>query len=135
METNLTRQQLFSLFKSDAHAQLEKAISVYPHGLTVWENRQGQRRATGSSLDAPEGFVLVGTYKEIPDMPPVITGSRTQSALRYLSDHPNVSILQTARLFDISPQAIHMARARRKNRTDVCPCCKQVIRVGFKVQS
>lgn len=133
MATNLTRAELFSLFKQDAHLQLEKAIAHYPAGLSVWENKEGARRATGLTAQAPDGFQLVGTFKEWSNAPRGDSGSRTQDALDYLKAHPDTSVIKAARMYGITAAAIHAARHRRINK-EVCPCCNQVVRTGFKIK-
>jgi hypothetical protein len=134
MAIDLTREQLLSLFKTDLHGKIEKALdSPGSSGLSVYENPEGKRRAVPATPDPlnsdADGYLLVGTFRQLQEAPEMV--SRTQNALAYLESHPEASARSTAKRFGITTSAIFNAKKRRANQ-DICPCCRQVIQAGFK---
>ena len=134
MET-LSREELFSLFKKDVHPQISMTLAAPSiHGLAVYENPEGRRRAVPISNKMPpstdDGFTLVGMYRK-----PAIesTMTRTMAALDYLNSHPDATPYAVAKQFGISASAIYRARKRRAGKI-ICPCCGQVVREGFVIE-
>lgn len=132
----LKQNELLSLFRRELHPQILAALDAPAvTGLSVYENPEGKRRAIpqrDQKLPPPttdDGFVLVDVHwKPVLDT----SGSRTQDALKWLSEDPSRSVRAAAQRFSISRQAINNARASRKGKV-ICPCCNQVVREGFSI--
>lgn len=130
----ITREQLFSLFKTEVHQAIEDALArPAVVGLAVYENSAGRRKAVpiqrqpAASLD--EGFNLIGVYRKPT---PETSTTRTMAALDFLHDHPDVSAYAAAKMYGITRTAVYRAQQRRAGKT-ICPCCNQVVREGFSL--
>lgn len=131
---NLTRDQLFSLFRTEQHGKLAEVLEKPAvSGLAVYENADGRRRAvpTGQKPvpETDDGYALFGVYHK----PTLDTSlSRTMAALEYLKANPKESPYAVAKMFGITPGAVYKARKRREGKV-ICPCCGQTVREGFVV--
>lgn len=126
----LNRDQLFSLFRSAVHENLNKALdSANVIGIAAYEAADHSRSAMpitrGKKINrADEGYTLIGVYMKEGE---VVSGSRTQAALDWLKANEGKSAYAAAKKFGISTRAVTAALKRRSGKP-ICPCCGQVIR-------
>lgn len=131
MPDNLTREALYSLFRTDAHGGLDAALErADVHGLAVYEDAEGKRRARPTATtDAPEsdgkGGKLLGVFLK--------PGDRLRRALDHLRDNPGMTPYAVAPLYGVSTQALYVAIKRQKRQAlkaarPVCPCCGQPLK-------
>lgn len=61
--------------------------------------------------------------------------SRTQRALAYLRDHPEMTVYAVALMHDITPTTLYttLKRERDSANKNRCQCCGQVVRQGFVI--
>lgn len=132
----ISRDQLFSLFKSEIHPQLAAALEKSAvTGLAVYENPEGRRTAVPTrgpkqAMELDDGFVLIAVYHKA-DLETSTT--RTMAALDYLDKHPGSKPYAVAKMYGITPGAVYHAVKRRKGKL-ICPCCGQVVREGFVIE-
>jgi hypothetical protein len=129
MTSALTREQLFALFKADAHGGLESALQRPDvAGLAVYEGDDGRAATPAVNAKPPtidrKGRQLVGVFLKVQE-----ANQRTRAALDYMDANPGATGYQAAKLYNVTPTAVYAAIRRRAKRAGmkVCPCCGQVL--------
>lgn len=63
-----------------------------------------------------------------------MTKSKTQQALELLRKNPDMKPYQAADAVGVQNAAVYQALQRTKGKT-MCPCCGQVVREGFEIDT
>jgi 2-hydroxychromene-2-carboxylate isomerase len=92
--------------------------------------------AVGDQLVAFEDKTLEAIAERfgIPSLIYERTAFRTKAALALLEADPAMLPAQAAAAIGLDPAAVYRAIARRKGK-EICPCCSQIVRAGFTIDS
>lgn len=101
--------------------------------LVAWDNA-GKLSASAytSKPDAwPDTAVAVWCKRPLPEVD--LTKSKTMQALDLVLDQ-GLTVYAAAKKIGVNQSAVHRALQRREDR-EICPCCGQIVREGFSVDS
>lgn len=122
LQNYLAREDLnvFAAFEVSPGKLSVSAFSGFP---AEWPNRT-------VSVYCKQGLRLEPEAPQTPEVEDDMTQSKTMKALALIEK--GLTPYAAAQQVGVSRQAVYRAIARREDK-DLCPCCGQVVREGFKI--